>query len=397
VYPFRRRGSWKAVVGLVTGGHFLSHFYLLVFPPLFPALRSAFDLSNTELGLIVSAIAVTTFLQIPVGDLVDRIGARPVFLTGTALTGIGVGLVGMAPSYLAVLAFALVSGIGQSAFHPADYALLDAVSTGQAEGRSFGIHTFGGYAGYATAPIVVGTIAAWADWRMALLTVGGFGIGYAVLAWFLLEPVHQGHRGDRSVGDGENEDSSIQAMLTVGMVLVFGLFVLITMASVGIQTFTPVLFIDGYGFSETAGNSALTAFFVLAAIGVLVGGYLADRYAPAQVIAVVVVFAAVGTGLAVVSGLVPTSLVAIGILATIGLFNGLALPSRDRLVNALSPPGAVGKGFGVVFSAAALAQLIAPALLGAVIDYSTVASAFGLIAGLFLVTALVAVAVEMID
>ncbi len=388
---FQPRDSWGSVVGIVTGGHFLSHFYLLVFPPLFPALRRTFELSNTELGLIVSAIAATTFLQIPVGDIVDRIGARRVFLAGVAVTGIGVALVGLAPSYLAVLAFALVSGIGQSAFHPADYALLDAVSSGHAEGRSFGIHTFGGYAGYATAPVVVGSIAAWADWRTALLVAGSIGLVYAGLAGLFLAPVHRGHGGDPSDGSNATE-GSIRAMLTVGMVLVFLLFVAITMASVGIQTFTPVLFLDGYGFSEVAGNTALTAFFVLGAVGVLIGGFAADRFRPALIIGVVVVLAAAVTAGSLVVG-VSTSLVAILTLAAIGLCNGLALPSRDRLVNAISPPGAVGKGFGVVFSAAALAQLVAPAMLGAVIDFATVAAAFWVIAGLFLLTAGLAVAV----
>lgn len=394
MYQFEPRDSWGSVVGIVTGGHFLSHFYLLVFPPLFPALRRAFELSNTELGLIVSAIAATTFLQIPVGDLVDRIGARRVFLAGVALTGIGVGLVGLAPSYLAVLAFALVSGIGQSAFHPADYALLDAVSSGHAEGRSFGIHTFGGYAGYATAPVVVGSIAAWADWRTALLVAGSIGILYAGLAGLVLAPVHRGHGGTRSDGDDAAE-GTIRAMLTVGMVLVFLLFVAITMASVGIQTFTPVLFLDGYGFSEVAGNTALTAFFVLGAVGVLIGGVAADRFRPALIIGVVVVLAAAVTAGSLVGDVVSTSFVAIVFLAAIGLCNGLALPSRDKLVNAISPPGAVGKGFGVVFSAAALAQLVAPAMLGAVIDLTTVAAAFWVIAGLFLLTAGLAVAVAV--
>jgi MFS family permease len=159
-------------LGIVSGGHLLSHLYVLAYPPLFPLLIDDFGLNNTQLGLIMSVVALSMFLfQTPVGELVDRIGAKPVFVLGLVFTGGGTALVGAATSYPLLLVFALVAGIGQSAFHPADYTLLDAVTEGDQEGRSFGIHTFAGYAGFAVAPALVGGLGVLYGWQIALFVV----------------------------------------------------------------------------------------------------------------------------------------------------------------------------------------------------------------------------------
>ena len=67
----------------MSGGHFVSHFLTLTLPPLFPFLRADFSLGYTELGLIMTLYAAATgVLQMPMGVLVDRIGAFPVLLGG---------------------------------------------------------------------------------------------------------------------------------------------------------------------------------------------------------------------------------------------------------------------------------------------------------------------------
>ncbi len=80
----RRLVDPRAVVGIVSGGHLLSHFYLLAFPPLFPDLRRAFGLDAVGLGLVVSVVAIGTFLQVPAGGLVARIGAAGIAYAAVA-------------------------------------------------------------------------------------------------------------------------------------------------------------------------------------------------------------------------------------------------------------------------------------------------------------------------
>lgn len=381
-------GDWRYTVGVVTGGHFLSHFYLLAFPPLFPSLRAEFGLSNAALGVLVSVISIGLLLQLPVGELVDRWGAKPVFVGGTALTAAGVGIAGFATSYLGLVLGAVISGVGQSAFHPADYALLDAVTSGEHKGKSFGVHSFGAYVGFAAAPLVVGGLTLWGDWRLALFAVGGFGVAYASLAALTLDPAYRRRtkETDTREGSGGTISGTLATFWRPTVFLLLSFFVVATMANKGIQTFTTVLVPTVYGLPESVGNLTLTGFFAGASIGILLGGVLADRFDPRRI--VVATFAVCGIAvLGLTLGVVaPSMAVSVGGFTAVGFVMGIAYPSRDRLVSRYTPAESTGKGFGLIFTGASIGGLVSPALLGVVIDTTTVTLAFSLV-GLFFLTA----------
>jgi MFS family permease len=386
--------DWRYTVGVVTGGHAFSHFYLLVFPPVFPQLRAVFGLSNTEFGLLMSVISIGLFLQLPVGSLVDRWGAKHVFVGGTALTAVGVLIAGFATSYAGLLAGAVVSGVGQAAFHPADYALLGAVASEAHEGKSFSVHTFGAYLGFGTAPLAVGGIAARTDWSTALLTVGAAGVVYAAFAALTLDPAYR-RKLDGAAADAaeSNLRDAVSSLVRPTVLLLFAFFVVLTMGAKGVQTFTTVLVVDAYGLAEAVGNTALTAFFVGSAAGVLAGGVVADRLDPRRVI---VVSLAVGGGLLflLAGGVAPVSPPGVaGGFGLTGLAVGLAYPSRDRLVSRYAPSDSTGTSFGFVFTGIALGGLVSPVLLGAVTDATAVTVAFVLAGGFYLLAGGVALAV----
>jgi len=416
---FARSREAITTVGLVSGGHFFSHFYLLTFPPLFPLLRSEFALTNTELGVVVSVISAAMLLQIPMGQLVDRTGAKWVFVGGVAVTSLGVALAAAAPSYPALVAFATLSGIGQATFHPADYPLVEAVSAPDRKGRNFSVHTFGGYAGFAVAPVVVGALGLTYGWRTSLVAVGAVGVAYAGLAAVALPPAYRGTadasvgadetgrneavgsaagRSEDAGGDGTSDRSiGLRAVLRPEILIMSLFFVVITMASKGVQTFTPILAVDAFGLTESAGNTALSVFFALTAVTVLVGGALADRYDPRWTI-VAATTAAAGTLLAVVSGVVP-----IGGTAFVALFGvaggayGMVFASRDRLVSSSSAAGSTGRSFGVVFTASSVGSLSSPVLLGAVIDATSATLAFAIVGAFFLLSGGVVIAVGRVS
>ena len=156
------------VMSLIGTGHFFSHFYILLLPPLFPLLKEQFGVGYVELGFALAVLNGTTGLtQAPVGFLVDRFGARGILITGLTLFSLGIGLVGVWPSYPVLLLLMVVAGLGNSVFHPADYAILSAAVDGRRMGRAFSIHTFGGYAGFALAPPVIVGLTALVGWQLA--------------------------------------------------------------------------------------------------------------------------------------------------------------------------------------------------------------------------------------
>ena len=84
--PTAARNNDARIIPLVCAAHFVSHFYILVLPPLFPFIREFYGVSYTQLGLALTAFNITTALcQTPAGFLVDRIGARSVLVAGLVL------------------------------------------------------------------------------------------------------------------------------------------------------------------------------------------------------------------------------------------------------------------------------------------------------------------------
>ena len=68
-------------------------------------------------------------------------------------------------------------------------------------------------------------------------------------------------------------------------------------------------------------------------------------------------------------GVIDFSSYALVLVASLsGLFVGIASPSRDMLVRAVTPPGAYGRVFGFVSSGLNIGSMVAPAIYGMLMD-----------------------------
>src|SRR5215471_10668934 len=178
-------GRDARVNALLGAGHFLSHFYQLCLPPLFIAWQRAFDVSFAELGLVIAVMSATAgLLQTPMGFLVDRYGAHPFLIGGTLLMTLSISAMGFAADYWQLVVLALASGVGNSVFHPADYAILSGSIDPARLGRSFAFHTFTGSIGFAAAPPATAALMLLVGWRGALIFVGLLGLPVvAAILW----------------------------------------------------------------------------------------------------------------------------------------------------------------------------------------------------------------------
>lgn len=390
--PGGRFGSPRFVVGVVSGAHFLSHFYFLVFPPLFPLLRTEFGATNTELGLLFSLLFfMPSVLQVPVGDLVDRLGAERIFVAGIAVTGLGTMATTLADSFPMLLAFVLLAGVGQSVFHPADFALLETVTDATNRGKGFGTHTFAGFLGFAAGPVVAGGLGVRFGWRTALAGLGVVGVVYAIAVALTLAPVHRGRVETAGEPGGDEAGSNWAQLADPRILLTVTFFVLLTISSTGIQSFTVVFLADVFDLGVTVANTTLTANLTATAIGVLAGGVLADRFDIYGILAATLTTAAVLVAV-ILSGVVPAVLVVIlAAFTVLGLFHGLALPSRDSLVSEFSTQDSTGKSFGLAYTGVTVGAAIAPVLFGFVSDTVNNRAMFALV-GVFYLGAVLTVA-----
>jgi MFS family permease len=352
------------IIALIGTGHFLSHFYMLCLPPLFLAWREEFDVPFAELGLAVALMsAVTAALQTPVGFLADRHGARPFLLGGTLLMALSVSAMAFAPGYWAILVLAVLSGVGNSVIHPADYAILGASIDKSRIGRAFALHTFTGNLGFAFGPPVVAALLLVMGWRPALLILGLLGVPVvAAILWQSRILCDQAKPRDRAAQMGGRE-----LLLSRPILLFFGFFLLSAMAGTAIQAFSITVLGTLWGTPVAIASLALTGYMAGATFGTLVGGWFADR--STRHLPFILVLTVAAAGLLLVLGLVPMPA---WLLPPVALLAGLALGSsrtpRDVMLKDAVPPGQMGKVFGFVSSGLPLGGAITPVPFGALID-----------------------------
>jgi FSR family fosmidomycin resistance protein-like MFS transporter len=357
------------VIGLVSTAHGLSHFFQLVLPPLFPLLVVSFDVTYQALGLLTTAFyAVSCVAQTAAGFLVDRIGPRRVLLGGLAVVAGATALMGLVPSFWVLVPLAMAAGLGNSVFHPADFAILNARVGGARLGRAYSVHGIAGNIGWALAPAASVGLSALIGWRYALVALGSVGLAAAlVLATRgeLQEP--EPARGTHAAAAPVALADTLRLFTATPILMCFAYFLLLAASMVGLQAFEIPATMMLYEASLAVATSALTGFLVGGSVGILAGGVIADRTTNHHVVAVSgILLGSFGVAL-LATGAVPVSLI-VPILAGVGFCLGATLPSRDLIVKQITPRGASGKVYGFVYSGLDVGAALIPILFGWLLD-----------------------------
>jgi predicted MFS family arabinose efflux permease len=361
------RAGHEARVNLLIGtAHFLSHFYILCLPPLFLAWQGAFGVSYAQLGLAVALMSgVTAVLQTPVGFLVDRYGARPFLVGGALLMSLSMAAMGLATAFWQVLALAALSGVGNSVIHPADYSILTGSISRNRMGRAFALHTFSGNLGFASGAPAMAALMLAIGWRHSLLLVGLVGVPVVAAILWQSRILREQTRAEPRSGTA----LSGRALLTSRpMLLFFAFFMLGAMASAGVQSWLITVLHSVHGMSLPAASSALTAYMVGATCGVLVGGWVADRYKAHLFWFTILLTSTSAAFMVLANALGASELPAVLTMLGAGLSLGASRTPRDVMVKDAAPPGQIGKVFGFVSAGLPLGQAATPVPFGFLID-----------------------------
>ncbi|BAL79978.1 MFS transporter [Bradyrhizobium cosmicum] len=370
-----QQGKADSALRTLTGisiAHWVSHFHLLVLPMLFPFLKGQLGVGYVELGFALTVSAVVSGLtQAPTGYLVDHFGARRILLGGLTLGGLALILLGLHLSYASLIACAVLLGLANSVYHPADYAILAEHMDEARMGRAFSIHTFAGYLGGAVAPAIVAALVTVSGGTGALFAAGAIGVLVALLLVVMNIPDAGAHKTKPG-----SETAPKQAVITPALITLTVLFTLLSLSVAGINNFGVVALMSGYGASYSAANVALTAFLASSAIGVLAGGFLADHTERHGYVAAACFAANAAIVLLIALVTLPGWALTVT-MATAGFLSGVIAPSRDMLVRNAAPAGAAGRAFGIVSTGFNLGGIVSPLLFGWIMDQSAPHWVFG--------------------
>ena len=372
----------------ISVAHWVSHFHIFVLPMLFPFLKQQLGVGYIELGFALTVFAVTSGLtQAPIGYLADHIGARKILLIGLTVGGCALIGLGLHLSYTSLIVCAVLLGLANSVYHPADYAILSAHMDEARMGRAFSIHTFAGFLGGAVAPAIMAALVASIGGLGALIVAGAIGPLVALFLIVLGIP-------DAGANKGKKDDAGPKAsVITPALMMLTAFFTLLSLSTSGINNFGVVALMGGYGTSFSTANIALTAFLGASAAGVLAGGYLADwTHRHSQVAAACFAVNAALVLLIALMNLSPAVLtLAMGLA---GFLGGVIAPSRDMLVRNAAPPGAAGRAFGIVSTGFNFSGILSPLLFGWIMDQNMPHWVFGASVTFMVMTVLLALVTD---
>ncbi len=356
------------VIGLVGLAHGTSHFFHLLLPPLFPVFMREFGLSYSELGLLVSVFFVISGIgQAMAGFLVDRVGARPVLLAA-----------------LGFFVAAVLAGIGNSPFHPADFTILNKRVSPPRLGHAFSVHGISGNLGWAVAPVLlIGVAELSGQWRAAYLAAALWALAVLLLLALKRDDIddrkgawaHEPKAGAAPPAAAAAEHPL--AFLRLPSVwLCFSFFFWSTAALAAIQSFASPALSSLYGLPLSATAFVVTGYMLCGAAGMVAGGFVVARVQRLELTIGVAMASGALLLLLVASGALPP-LLAAALAALAGFGTGLAGPSRDMLIKRAAPPGATGRVYGTVYSGLDVGFALAAPVFGWLMDHGHAGSVFG--------------------
>jgi MFS family permease len=365
------RSDEARIIGLVSAAHFVSHYYILLLPPLFAFIRADYGVSYTALGLAIAVFnVVSAVFQTPTGFLIDWIGARLILITGLILGATAVLVMGLVPSFWVMVVMMAFNGLANTVYHPADYAILSHLISSRRIGHAFSVHTFAGMLGTAAAPASLLLLQSVVGWRGALVAAALLGFAVATLLTLrgdcLVDRLRAGP--DVRPAYADDRDTGWRLLFSTPILQNLLFFVLLAITSGGVSNYSVVALGALYATPVSIANAALSAFLFLSALGVLVGGMFAVRTSHHAVVASLGLLAA-GAAVLLVGTVDLGAVLLIAAMAAGGLANGIVMPSRDMIVRAVTPRGSYGKVFGFVTTGFNIGGIVAPPIYGALMDH----------------------------
>ena len=369
--------DWS-IISLIGVVHASSHFFQLLLPTLYVFLAREFGFDYVELGALATTFFLVSCLgQASSGFIVDRIGPIPVLLFGLGGFVVSGIIIGFATSYWMLWVAAAIGGAGNSIFHPVDYSIINHRVSARRLGHAFSVHGLTGNLGWALTPLFVSAIASDHGWRAAAFSAAGL-VAVVWCAAFLGRNLLAGqHAKEVSQVSAETATTSLaseSALQTLKKLCkqpalwgAFLFFAFSSMALSSVQNYTIPMLGSVYHIDPLVAGTALSAYMVTAAVGMLAGGFLVGADARSErTVFMSLCFAGLmlvflGTG-----WLSPS--VAVVMVGVAGFFSGVAAPSRDMLIRRVTPKGATGTVYGLVYSGMDVGSSLAPLMFGAMLD-----------------------------
>ena len=283
-------GGWT-VVALLWFVACLNYLDRILVTTMRGSLKEAIPMTEAQFGLLTTIFLVVYGLCSPLGGfLADRFKRSHVVIVSALIWSAITWLTGRAETFEQLLWARALMGLSESCYMPAALALISDYHRGATRSLATGVHMTGTFVG-ASLGGLGGWFAEREGWSYAFSLFGFLGIGYAVVLAFTLRDVGSGPNPAGTTETGpvatpKTAQPSVRFFETFTgllsnasfrlMLLFWGLF---GVAGWVILAWMPTYLNERFSLSQGVAGLSATGYFQMSAlIGVLVGGFWADRW-----------------------------------------------------------------------------------------------------------------------
>jgi predicted MFS family arabinose efflux permease len=331
-------------------------FSFQIVPPLIPSILSEFGISNAEAGLLMSIVLVPgLILSIFVSLVIRRLGTKRVILFSLVLVVLGTLVSSSAGSYTVLLMGRLILGLGGAIILPAAPTIIAQWFERKELGKAMGIFAVNMPLATVFALPAASALAS-IGWRYAFYLSAALGI----LAIFCFVVLYKDRPVDLEEGGGIRE-----ALRSLEMWKVAILWLLFQAAMLSFITWAPALLVRFQGMTNIEAGFSTSLLSWVSLILVPTYGSLSDRFKRRKIF-VVLGFALMSLMFAAIS--LNTNLSVLISFVALGIVSSMIPPIIQTLPAEVLGPGMASVGFGVMTILGNIGPILAPPLVGYVLD-----------------------------
>jgi predicted MFS family arabinose efflux permease len=243
---------------------------------IFPVLKKELGFSDTQLGLVGSLFSWSYALFMPISGRIADVTRRDwLVIASLALWSLATLGTALSNSPTSFLIWRVVMGLTESLYFPAALGILAVLHPGSTRSRALGIHQAAQFAGIIAGGWYGGWAAETIGWRMGFAALCITGIVYSVV----LTRVFQGVVPSIPVPLPARQGPGSLFRVPLFLALAFSFFWFCAMLWI-VYAWLPDLLYERFRLSlSSSGLNATLYIQVSCGVGVLIGGWLADRLA----------------------------------------------------------------------------------------------------------------------
>lgn len=272
--------QWTLIVFL-WGCYALNHADRQVVYTLFPPLQKEFGYPDAVVGLTGALFLWVYGLCSPVaGVLGDRWSKTNLVVGSLAVWSGFTILTGLSPNGTFLLVCRALLGVSESMFMPAAYGLIANAHGPASRSRAIAIFGTSQMAGVAIGGSVSGLIAQQFHWRVSFWLLGAIGLVFAVPLYRFFRTLPAEIRdGTGAAAEPANAGAFLRLFRIPTLLLLTAFVSVATFALFLVYTWLPTFFYDKFHLSLARAGFEASVYPQIGTLsGLLIGGWLADRY-----------------------------------------------------------------------------------------------------------------------